>query len=69
MPAQLEQRLRQLKAELEVDRHELAELQTKESSLRETLMRIRGAIGVLEEELAKVHDGRKSNGAKKGVAP
>jgi septal ring factor EnvC (AmiA/AmiB activator) len=53
MKQQLEQRLKELRAELESGRKTLAELENKEKNLRKTLLRISGAIKVLEEELAK----------------
>ena len=52
MRTQLEQRLKELKNEFQAGQKMLAELQTKEMNLRETLLRITGAIQVLEEELA-----------------
>ncbi len=53
MKDQLEQRLGQLKAEFEKGQRALADLQEQESRLRETLLRISGAIQVLEELLGK----------------
>jgi len=53
MQEQLEQRLKQLKAELAVGQKELTELEAKQASLRETLLRISEAIKVLENELAQ----------------
>lgn len=50
---QIEQRLSQLKAELENGQKMLAELETKQTNLRSTLLRISGAIQVLEEMLAQ----------------
>jgi len=52
MQKQLQQRLQALKAEYEAGQQVLANLEAKKSSLRETLIRISGAIQVLEEELA-----------------
>jgi predicted nuclease with TOPRIM domain len=54
MKEQLEQRLEQLRSEFEAGQMTLAELEARQASLRETLSRIREAIKVLEEELAKV---------------
>lgn len=51
MREQLEQRLTQLKAEFEAGQKMLAELEAKQRTLRETMLRISGAIQVLEEEL------------------
>jgi hypothetical protein len=52
MRNQLEERLRALKAEFESGQRMLADLESREASLRETLLRISGAIQVLEELLA-----------------
>jgi len=52
MREQLEQRVGELKAELEKGQQMLAELEGKEAELRQTLLRISGAIQVLEELLA-----------------
>ena len=54
MKEQLSQRLEQLKAEYESGQQVLAELESKRSNVKETLLRILGAIQVLEEELAKI---------------
>jgi predicted nuclease with TOPRIM domain len=56
MRTQLETRLAQLKAEYEAGQKVLAELEQKQQHLRETLLRISGAILVLEEELDKSND-------------
>ncbi|WP_299409872.1 hypothetical protein [Acaryochloris sp. IP29b_bin.148] len=53
MKKQLEQRLQQLKAEFESGQQVLAELEEKRANIQNTLLRIQGAIQVLEEELAK----------------
>ena len=53
MQQQLTQRLQQLKSEYEAGDKMLAELEQKQRGLRETLLRISGAIQVLEEELGK----------------
>ena len=53
MREQLTQRLAELKAEYESGQKMLAELEAKQANLRETLLRISGAIQVLEEELAQ----------------
>ncbi|MEN6375931.1 MAG: hypothetical protein ABFD75_14280 [Smithella sp.] len=52
MRQKLEQRLEQLKAEFEAGQKMLAELEAKQANIRETMLRISGAIQVLEEELA-----------------
>ena len=53
MKKQLEQRLNELRAEFESGQKMLAELGARQTTLRESLLRISGAIQVLEEELAK----------------
>jgi prefoldin subunit 5 len=52
MREQLERRVSELKAELEKGQQMLAELEGKEAELRQTLLRISGAIQVIEELLA-----------------
>lgn len=52
MKAQLEQRLAQLKEEFESGQKVFAELEDRRANLRESLLRIAGAIQVLEEILA-----------------
>jgi len=49
MNEQLEERLKTLEAEFETGKKMLAELETKESALRGSLLRISGAIQVLRE--------------------
>ena len=56
MKEQLEQRHVQLSEELINGRKMLADLQHREMQLRETLLRISGAVQVLEEELRKSAD-------------
>ncbi len=51
MKEKLEQRLQSLKAEFDAGQKLLAEYEAKQVSLRETLLRISGAIQVIEEEL------------------
>ncbi|HEY9302170.1 MAG TPA: hypothetical protein VIQ31_38540 [Phormidium sp.] len=53
MKEKLQQRLQQLKAEYKVDQEVLAELESKQTNLRNTLLRIDGAIQVLEEVLSE----------------
>jgi hypothetical protein len=53
MHTQLTNRLAQLKAEYESGQQMLAELEQRQRTLQETLLRISGAIQVLEEELCK----------------
>jgi prefoldin subunit 5 len=51
MREQVEQRVSELKAEHQKGQQMLAELEAKEADLRQTLLRISGAIQVLEELL------------------
>ena len=53
MKERLEQRLTALKAEFETGQRMLAELDAKQAHLKESMLRISGAIQVLEEELAE----------------
>jgi predicted nuclease with TOPRIM domain len=53
MREQLQKRLEELKAEFEAGQTMLNELDTKRDNLRQTLLRISGAVQVLEEELTK----------------
>ena len=53
MKEQLEQRLTALKAEYEAGQKMLAELEAKQANVRDTLLRISGAIQVLEETLGE----------------
>ncbi|MGZ4508755.1 MAG: hypothetical protein ACXVX8_14130 [Blastococcus sp.] len=50
--AQLEERLTALRAEADAGRRLLADLRARQSEVVDTLLRIDGAISVLEEELA-----------------
>ena len=52
MQDQLERRLAALRTEYRSGQRALAELEDKQHELRDTLLRISGAIQVLEEELA-----------------
>ncbi|MBW8873929.1 MAG: hypothetical protein JF614_03120 [Acidobacteria bacterium] len=54
MKEQLQKRLEELRAEFEAGQKMLTELETKRENLRQTLLRISGAVQILEEELAKV---------------
>lgn len=53
MKEQLTQRLQELKTEFEAGQKVLTELEAKQASVRDMLLRLSGAIQVLEEELAK----------------
>jgi hypothetical protein len=66
MREQLERRLQQLKAEFESGQQMLADLEARQAELRTTLMRISGAIQVIEEELAQAtRDGEGRDGTEK----
>ena len=47
----LEQRLKALQAEFETGQKMLADLEAQRASLRDTMLRLAGAISVLQEEL------------------
>ena len=53
MKQHLENRLKELKTEFESGQKMLADLETRQTEMRQSLLRISGAIQVLEEELAK----------------
>lgn len=53
MRERLEQRLAELKAEYESGQKMLADLEARRAELKNTLLRISGAVLVLEEELGK----------------
>ena len=50
---QLEQQLKELRAEYAAGQKVLGELENKQAALRKTLLRINSTIQVLEEELSK----------------
>jgi len=52
----LKKRLNNLKSEFESGRNMLADLEKRQEELQNTLLRISGAIQVLEEELVKCDD-------------
>lgn len=52
MKQQLEQRLKELKDQFESGQKMMVELEGKQTNLRDTLLRISGAIQVLEELIA-----------------
>ncbi len=56
MKEQLEKRLAQLKAEFESGQKAMADLEAKKANLRDTLLRISGAIQILEEEIGKISE-------------
>ncbi len=51
MKEQIQQRLKQLRVEYEAGQKMLADLESKEAEIRQTLLRISGAIQALEELL------------------
>jgi len=53
MKTQLEQRLAELKSEFEAGQKMLADLERKRNELEATMLRISGAIQVIEELLAQ----------------
>lgn len=65
MKEQLPKRLAELKAELASAQKMSAELESRQASMRETLLRMSGEIQVLEEELAKEEqeDARRTDSA------
>jgi predicted nuclease with TOPRIM domain len=64
MEQQLKQRLDELKNEFERGQKRLEELEREANGVRQALLRISGAVQVLEEIL-----GRSSNGASGGSTP
>lgn len=56
MREQLERRLEQLKKEFNTGRARATELEQQQTTLHQTLLRISGAIQVLEEELKGAQD-------------
>jgi ABC-type Fe3+-hydroxamate transport system substrate-binding protein len=56
MQEQLQRRVGELKAEQEKGQQVLAEMEAQQAELRQTLLRISGAIQVLEELLADAAD-------------
>ena len=57
MKEELQNRLAALTAEFETGPQRLGEVENQAASLRQTLLRISGAIQVLEEELSRGQDG------------
>lgn len=53
MRAQLEKRLEELRKEYEKGLNEMRELEARQNTLRQTMLRISGAIQVIEEELRR----------------
>ena len=65
MKEQIKERIEQLKAEYESGQKMLADLEIQESNIRSTMLRIIGAIQVLEELLAKAEEEENIDDAKK----
>jgi hypothetical protein len=59
MVEQLRTRLAELKEEFERGQKKLVDLDTEANNLRQALLRISGAIQVLEEEISKAEVGKK----------
>lgn len=57
MHQQLETRLQELKAEFEKGQKRLTELENEANTIRNALLRISGAVQVLEEELERYRQG------------
>jgi uncharacterized coiled-coil protein SlyX len=66
MKQQLEQRLKELRAEYASGQKALAELENKQTAIRSTLIRISTAIEALEEELTK-ENGKEENKATRSI--
>jgi len=66
MREQLEQRLKELQEEFESGQKMLAEVEARGENLKQSLLRISGAIQVLGEELGKI-EGEK--GEEAGASP
>jgi len=62
MKEQLEKRLAELKAEFASGQKVIVELETKQANLRDTLLRISGAIQILEEEIGKANTQEENTG-------
>jgi predicted nuclease with TOPRIM domain len=56
MREKLDQRLQSLKIEYEAGQKMLADLEAKQANLRDTLLRISGAIQVLQEALSEANE-------------
>ena len=63
MQQQIQSRLEVLKAEFETGQARLRELETQQAHLRETLLRISGAIQVLQEILQPTKPAEDSGGS------
>lgn len=63
MRERLQTRLDELRKEFETGQQKLNELEAQVTAVRNTLLRISGAIQVIEEELANDGDGTNNNAA------
>lgn len=61
MRKRFETRLEELGKEYEKGLNELKELETRQAALRQTMLRISGAIQVIEEELRRPDPGEADN--------
>jgi len=61
---QLEKRIKELQAEYETARRMLSDMVAQQTKHKETMLRISGAIQVLQEELAKTLQPAPDNGKK-----
>jgi predicted nuclease with TOPRIM domain len=62
MKERLQKRLQSLNTEYEAGQKMLAELEAKQANLRDTLLRISGAVQVLEEVLTEAEQTPEANG-------
>lgn len=61
MKEKIENRLKELKAEFESGQKMLADLEAQQANLKNTLLRISGAIQVLEEMLVQANGAKAEN--------
>lgn len=66
MREQLGRRLQELKREYDAGQQALAELERQQAQLRETVLRISGAVQVLEEELGRAEQADTASGEPEG---
>jgi predicted nuclease with TOPRIM domain len=60
METRLRQRLEQLRSEYEKGRKTLEDLEAQAANVRDTMLRISGAVQVLQEELGEAADSKES---------
>ena len=68
MQQKLQNRLKELKAEFEAGKKQMVQLDARRAELHETMLRISGAIQVLEEELGNESDPEVKESTLKGLA-